>query len=168
MYNQILFMSTKEISKFLFSALFVFAMTPAFSQFSAGLDLAFPNGGWSNAWGTGFGISGRYEAAIQPKLNWTASIGFLSFSGKNGNTNTAATIVPLIGGVKYYFQKSNAGVYGAADMGLFFPNHGGNTKFGFSPGLGYRLPKFDFAFRYNLVTDLSYWNLRVAYIFPGK
>jgi len=153
--------------RFLFSALFVCALTPAFSQFSLGADVAFPSGDWSDYFGTGFGVSGRYEAAIQPKLNWTASIGFLSFSGKNSNTLTE-TVWPVTGGVKYYFQKSNGGVYGAADMGLFFGNNGAGTKFGFSPGIGYRLQKLDFAFRYNLVTDLSYWGLRVAYIFPGK
>ncbi len=159
-------MYTKKISKFLFSALFVFVMSPAFSQFNAGLDVGFPSGDWSNGWGTGFGASVRYEAPIQPKLNWTASLGFLSFSGKN--TLPSETIWPVTGGVKYYFQKNNGGVYGAADMGLFFGNNNAGTKFGFSPGLGYRLQKFDFALRYNLVTDISYWGLRAAYIFPGK
>jgi hypothetical protein len=160
--------------KTLFSALFVLAMTPAFSQFSGGLDLGIPSGDWSSGWGAGFGLSARYEAPIQSKLNWTASLGFLSFSGKTYNFGFGSakfpseTIVPLTGGLKYYFQKSNSGVYGGADIGLFFGNNNAGTKFGFSPGLGYRLQKFDFAFRYNLVTDLSYWGIRAAYIFPGK
>jgi hypothetical protein len=159
-------MNKEKIYRFLFSALFAFALTPAFSQFSLGADVAFPTGNWSSNIGTGFGVSGRYEAAIQPKLNWSASIGFLSFSNKY--SGTSPTIWPVTGGVKYYFQKSNGGVYGAADMGLFFGNNGAGTKFGFSPGMGYRLQNLDFALRYNLVTDLSYWGLRVAYIFPGK
>jgi hypothetical protein len=159
-------MNTKKIYKLLLPALFVFAITPAFSQFSAGLDVAFPNGSWSDYWGTGFGASLRYEAPIQTKLNWSASIGFLSFSAKNNNYSNE-TIWPVTGGLKYYFQKSNVGPYGAADMGLFFGNNGAGTKFGFTPGIGYRLQRFDFAFRYNLVTDLSYWGLRAAFIF-GK
>jgi hypothetical protein len=159
-------MNTQKIYKLLFSALLVFAMTPAFSQFSAGLDLGFPSGDWSNYWGTGFGVSGRYEAQIQPKLNWTASIGFLSFSASKSGYSSE-TIVPVTGGVKYYFQKSNAGFYGAADLGLYFPNNNAGTKFGFSPGIGYRVNQLDFAFRYNVVTDISYWGLRAAYIIPG-
>jgi hypothetical protein len=163
-------MKTQKICKLLFSALFVFAITPAFSQFSAGLDLGFPSGSWSDGWGVGVGVSGRYEAQIQPNLNWTASLGFISFSGKTvaGNKLSSETIVPVQGGVKYYFQKSNSGVYGGADIGLWFANNNAGTKFGFSPGIGYRLPQFDFAFRYNVVTDISYWGLRAAYIFPGK
>ncbi|MBI1767479.1 MAG: hypothetical protein HY015_10185 [Bacteroidetes bacterium] len=165
----------KNFSKLVFTVLFVLAVAPAFSQFSAGLDLAIPNGSWSDFWGTGFGASVRYEAPIQEKLNWTASAGFISFSGKSYNfggfgsiTAPSETIIPVTGGVKYYFQKSNGGFYGAADLGFFIANNSAGTKFGFSPGVGYRLEKFDFAFRFNAVSDLNYLGLRAAYIFPGK
>jgi hypothetical protein len=168
-------MMKTNITKLLFSALFVLAAAPAFSQFSGGLDLGFPNGSWSTFWGTGFGVSVRYEAPIQDKLNWTASAGFLSFSGKSYNfggfgniTAPSETIIPLTGGIKYYFQESNKGFYGAADIGLFIANNNAGTKFGFSPGVGYRLEKFDFAFRFNAVSDFNYFGLRAAYIFPGK
>ncbi len=167
-------MNTK-IYKFLFSALFVLAVSPAFSQFSGGLDLALPNGSWSDYWGAGFGVSVRYEKEIQDKLNWTASAGFLSFTGKSYNFGfgvsgnyPSETIIPVTGGIKYYFQESNSGFYGAADLGLFFANNGAGTKFGFSPGIGYRLEKFDFAFRFNAVSDINYLGLRAAYIFPSK
>ena len=159
----------KNLFKLLFSALFVLGVSPAFSQFSVGGDLAFPSGDWSNGWSTGLGLSGRYEAAIQPKLNWTASLGFLTFSGKTviGSKLPSETVIPLTGGIKYYFQKSNSGVYGAADAGLFFLNNNQGTKFGISPGIGYRIEQVDFSLRYNVVTDFSYWGLRVAYIIPG-
>jgi hypothetical protein len=165
----------KNFSKLLFTALLAFAVAPAFSQFNAGLDLGFPNGSWSDGWGTGFGVSVRYEAPIQDKLNWTASAGFLSFSGKTyslgsfgSTTFPSETIVPIVGGIKYYFQESNAGFYAGADLGFFIANNGAGTKFGFSPGLGYRLEKFDFSFRFNAVSDINYLGLRAAYVFPGK
>jgi len=165
-------MSNKKIYRFLFSALFAFALTPAFSQFSAGLNLGLPSGNWSNYEGAGFGVDVRYEAPIQDKLNWTASVGFLSFSGKNyqGFSASGITAVPILGGVKYYFQKSNAGFYGAADIGFVILSGSGNSenRFAFSPGIGYRLEKFDFSFRYNAVSDFNYIGLRAAYIFPGK
>jgi hypothetical protein len=173
--------------KFLLTVLFAFALAPAFSQFSAGLDIGLPNGSWSDGWGAGFGVSARYEKEIQDKLNWTASAGFVSFSGKSYTTVvgynpatfqpiygtqkfSSVTVIPVTGGVKYYFQESNAGFYGAADLGFFIASGGGtsSTKFGFSPGVGYRLEKFDFTFRFNAVSDVNYLGLRAAYIFPGK
>ncbi|HTH55640.1 MAG TPA: hypothetical protein VL728_06310 [Cyclobacteriaceae bacterium] len=179
----------KNFSKLVFTSLFVLAMAPAFSQFSAGLDLALPNGNFSDAFNVGFGVSGRYEAPIASvdKLNWTASAGFISFSGKsytyfagfNPSTGQpmyatekigSVTAIPLQGGVKYYFKESNAGFYAAGDIGLVIFSGSGNSsnKFVFAPGIGYRLEKFDFAFRYNSISDASFLGLRAAYIFPGK
>jgi len=167
------------------TVLFVFAVAPAFSQFTGGLDLAISTGNWSNSWGPGFGVSARYEAPIHHKLNWTASVGFLSFSGKTTSTIIghapgngqpvyssisfpSETVVPITGGVKYYFQKSNKGLYCSLDIGLFIGNNGVGTKFGLSPALGYRLEKFDFTIRFNAISDLNYGGLRAAYIFPSK
>ncbi len=157
------------------------------AQFSGGVDLGIPNGAWSDYSGLGIGLSGRYEAPIQDKLNWTASLGFLSFAGKSFTTivgfnpnngqpiygtvsASSGTMVPLTGGIKYYFQESNSGFYGGADLGIFFLSSGGvsSSKFGFSPGIGYRMEKFDFTFRFNAVSDANFLGLRAAYIFGGK
>lgn len=163
----------KNFSKLVFTSLFVLAVAPAFSQFSAGVDLALPNGDWSTYLGTGIGLSGRYEAQIQDKFNWTASAGFLSFSGKSGYSGTF-TIIPITGGVKYYFQEENAGFYVAADLGIYFrsASAGGvstsDNKIGIAPGVGYRVSTWDFAFRLNSVSDSNYLGLRAAYVFGGK
>ncbi len=146
----------------------------AFAQFSVGPDLGIPSGSWSDWGDAGFGASARYEATIHANLNWTASLGLISFIGKSYNfrvpsaTYTNEFLLPLTGGVKYYFQKANVGVYGAADAGIFFANNNQGTKVGFLPGLGYRSERFDFTFRYNLISDLSYWALRAAFIFPHR
>ncbi|HEV8515556.1 MAG TPA: outer membrane beta-barrel protein [Cyclobacteriaceae bacterium] len=164
-------MNTKKIYRFLFAALFAFALTPAFSQFSAGFNLGIPSGDWSTYWNTGFGVDVRYEAPIQDKLNWTASAGWLTFSGKSSQGNNGTlTAIPILAGAKYYFQKSNAGVYAGLDLGLFFWSSTGTSenKFSFSPGLGYRLPKFDFSVRLNAMSDANLVGLRAAYVFPGK
>jgi hypothetical protein len=161
------------------------------AQFSAGLDLAFPVGDFTNMASTGFGVSVRYDAAIKEKLFWTASAGFLSFAGKTYTVNNVSipfdntTNIPVSGGVKYYFTEASSGLYGAADLSINFlstwvysyNNGNGNgyllaseseTKFGINPGIGYRLTKFDFSARYNAVGDFSHFGLRVAYIFGGK
>jgi len=162
----------KKVSKILFVALFTFAVAPAFSQLSAGLDLGIPNGDWSNVEGLGLGFSLKYEAPIQDKLNWTVSGGFLSFSGKTyqGFKANNITIIPFTGGVKYYFQKSNDGIYAMADLGVYFASGSGNStnRVGFTPGIGYRVKQFDFTFKLNLVSDFNYVGLRAAYVFPTK
>jgi hypothetical protein len=141
------------------------AFGSAFSQgnFSAGLELGLPLGSFGDFANVGFGINGRYEAPIQKKLNWTITAGFLSFGNKFGSS---ITLIPMQGGLKYYFQRSNSGVYGNADLGLFFASGAGSeTKIGFSPGFGYRSGKFDFLGRFNVVSNLNYFSLRAAYVF---
>lgn len=158
----------KNNFKFLVLAFFLMAGSSAFAQFSAGFNLGIPTGNWSNGWGLGWGLDARYEAPIQDQLNWTASLGFNSFSGKNGISS--ATIVPVTGGIKYYFQKSNAGAYVGGDLGIYFWSYSGysTNRVGLAPVLGYRANQFDFSFRYNAVADYSYAGLRVAYLFSGK
>ena len=176
----------KNFSKLVFTFLFVLAVAPAFSQFSGGVDLGLPTGSLSDVSSIGFGVSLRYEKEIQDKLNWTASVGFASFSGKSYNFSgysgnyPSITVVPIVGGVKYYFQEANAGFYGGLDLGFFigsvsvvYPFSGksvssSETKFGIAPGIGYRMDKWDFSFRYNSASDLSYAGLRAAYVFGGK
>src|SRR6267154_1231567 len=126
----------KKFNQLVFSALFVLAVSPAFSQFSAGGDLAIPAGNLSNYATVGLGLSARYEAPIATvkNLNWTASAGFITFIGKtyrtfagyNGlgqpvyaSTTTTSTVLPIVGGAKYYFMEANKGFYGALDLGLY-------------------------------------------------
>jgi hypothetical protein len=111
----------------------------------------------------------------------------LSFGGKTFTVNNVtipfgnSSIVPLAGGVKYYFSEANRGFYGAADLGLNFVlfytctynsgNGGGyntatatKTRFGIAPGAGYRMNNWDFTGRFNLISNTDYLGLRVAYI----
>ncbi len=153
------------------------AATSGFSQFSAGLEIGLPIGSFSDGSNVGFGGSVRYDGAIQDKLNWTATGGFLSFGVKDlgYGSSGSTTMIPIMGGVKYYFTETNKGLYAGADLGLVFASLSvstgfGNfstseTKFGFTPGIGYRMGQFDFAARFNLVSDLNYMGIRAAYVF---
>jgi hypothetical protein len=153
------------------------AASSAFCQFSAGVELGLPIGSFSDGSNVGFGGSIRYDGAIQDKLNWTATGGFLSFGIKDlgvGATGST-TMIPIMGGVKYYFTETNKGMYAGADLGLVFASVSVNTgfgsgsvsetKFGFTPGIGYRAGAFDIAARFNLVSDLNYLGIRAAYVF---
>lgn len=148
-----------------------FAVTGAFAQFSIGLDLGLPMGTFGDFHGIGFGASGRYDGAINDNLSWSAGVGYISFSGKDytfsGVTipGTSFAMIPIQGGVKYYFTESNAGFYGAADIGIWLAASSGSSgsEFGFSPGVGYRTGNFDIAAKYNAVGDVSSLGFRIGY-----
>lgn len=148
-----------------------FAVTGAFAQFSIGLDLGLPMGTFGDSHGIGFGGTVRYDGAINDNLSWSAGAGYVSFSGKDisGFTVPSFAMIPITGGVKYYFTESNAGFYGAADLGIWFAASSGSSgsEFGFSPGVGYRLEKFDIAARYNAVGNVSNLGFRFAYVLGG-
>jgi hypothetical protein len=164
------------MKKVILSVFFVaVAFSAAFSQgnFSAGLELALPLGTFSDAVGIGFGATARYEAPIQDKLSWMGTTGFVSFTGKTitipgfGSIKSdGGTLIPIQGGVKYYFQEASNGFYASGELGVFiFTGTGSETKFGFSPGVGYRLEKFDFSGRFQIISNANYLGARVAYVF---
>jgi hypothetical protein len=153
-----------------------FAATGAFAQFSIGLDLNLPMGTFGDVAGLGFGGSARYDGAINDNLSWTGSVGYINFSGKDISVPGFGTIsggsvgvLPIQAGVKYYFTESNAGFYGGLDLGMWIGTaSGSSSEFGFSPGVGYRLEKFDIAARYNAVGDISNLGFRIAYVLGGN
>lgn len=148
-----------------------FAVTGAMAQFSIGLDLGLPMGTFGDSHGLGFGGTVRYDGAINDNLSWSAGAGYVSFSGKDisGFTVPSFAMVPITGGVKYYFTESNAGFYGAADLGIWFAASSGSSgsEFGFSPGVGYRVNSFDIAMKYNAVGNVSNLGFRFAYVLGG-
>jgi hypothetical protein len=181
----------KSIRIVFFVALGTFFSQATYGQFSAGLDLGLPMGNFSNIASTGFGGSVRYDGTLGGKLSWSASAGYLSFSGKTYNVNNVSipfgntSNVPLSGGIKYYFSEVGSGFYGGCDISLNFLStyvytyNSGNglgynlasysqTKIGVNPGIGYRLNKWDFSLRYNAVGDFSYLGIRAAYVFAKK
>src|SRR5579859_5915206 len=177
-------MKPKLNSLLFLCALSLLVVAKASAQFSAGAELGLPMGNFSDVSNTGLGVSLRYEANIQDKLNWTASIGYLSFGGKPylGGSFGNVSAIPLAGGIKYYLNKAGDGLYLAGDLGInfisysvAFPNQGsGNgvtfasantTRVGLSPGVGYRIKNWDFTGRFNLVSDFTYLGLRAAYVF---
>ncbi len=178
---------TKQIFLLVFATSLFLSATDSTAQFSVGGELGLPAGNFSNSSNPGIGASVRYEASLAEKLNWTASAGVLFFGGKSylGGAYGNFSMIPLVGGVKYFFVKSNDGLYAAGDLGLniinysvAYPNQGsGNgvtfgtantARIGFAPGIGYRLGSWDFTGRINLLSDFTYPGVRAAYVFGGK
>lgn len=151
------------------------AVTGAFAQFSIGAELALPMGSpFSDNSNMGFGGSVNYQGAINDNLSWTGYAGYISFTGKGVASALSSSMIPVMAGVKYYFTESGAGFYGEVDLGMFFLSTSGGgfsqseSKFGFTPAIGYRVGSFDIGARYNIVPDANNLGFRVAYVFGGS
>lgn len=163
---------------FTLAALF-FLSVGAFAQgrFSVGAELGLPQGDWNDAVSMGFGGSVRYESSINENLNWMASAGYLSF-GEKDDSGLKISMIPVLGGVKYYFNESFNGFYAGAEAGLVFAKaeldflgesvSDDETKFAFGPQIGYHLSVIDISARYFMVEDANSIGIRVAYVFGGK
>jgi hypothetical protein len=179
--------------------LLLFPVLPAmaFSQnlvkysFSAGLDIAIPSPYLKHDAGTGFGPSMRGEYDLSDHFSAIATLGLLNFQEKGSALSSKFTMVPLQVGAKFYpvsHGREPSGLYVSAETGLhsifvksFQSGHKtgthSETDFGFAPGVGMKLHKFDMSFRQQyvirrqyVVTGNSdninlYSNIRVAYLF---
>ncbi|MBS1981492.1 MAG: hypothetical protein JST74_10015 [Bacteroidetes bacterium] len=170
------------VSLFVFSTLLLAGVNRSFAQagkFSAGAELGLPMGNFGDAANVGIGASARYEAPIQDKLNWIANLGYLHFGAKGSNSTVSASygMIPIQGGVKYYFDKSYSGFYAGANLGFtivsasvssgVYSGSSSSTYFSFAPGAGYHLSNLDFGASFQIVSNANYFNIRVAYVF-GK
>lgn len=98
----------------------------SFSQFSAGIETGLSMGNVNSPEIGNFanGASLRYDMPFQKKLNLTFAIGYLSFSDKlQDGFPTGNKIIPVLGGVKYYFLERNKGFYAGFDLGPNFPSY---------------------------------------------
>lgn len=146
-------------------------------RFSVGAELALPSGDWSDAVGLGIGGSVRYEAPINDNLSWLATAGYISFTEKD-DSGFKFGMLPLQGGLKYYFTESFNGFYAGADLGFHiafvkFDFLGeeisdNSTEFSFAPSAGYHLGSLDISARYQIISDANYIGFRVAYVLGGN
>jgi hypothetical protein len=149
------------MKKILLAAAFVALLVPLSASaqnasppnlIAADAQLAIPVGNLSDGAGIGFGVLGRYERNLIPKLNITGRIGFIyhlskdSSSGVGGTASLNFYTIPILVGVKYDLTNS---IFGAAELGIF-SNHAtasfggmsvssGSTDFGITLGGGFRL-----------------------------
>jgi hypothetical protein len=146
-------------------------------RFSLGAELALPMGDFGDFSGIGFGGTVRYEAPINDNLNWTGTAGYIGF-GEKDDSGLKISIIPIQGGLKYYFTESFNGFYGGADLGVNIVKakfdfagesySDSETKFGFAPQIGYHLSALDISARYQIIADFDYVGFRIAYVFGGE
>lgn len=149
------------------------------TRFSIGLEGAVPVGTFNDL-GYNFGIGGsaQVDHKIAKDAALTLNVGYINFSNKSSNPKYHFTVLPVLGGVKYWFSPK---VYGSAQLGAAFnsakvSNSNGasttSTGFAYSPGIGfYVTPSIDVLLKYfgNSVGSGSFssFGFRAAYNF-GK
>ena len=164
---------------FMFGAM-VYAQE-GFHKINIGADLALPMGDFSDISSAGFGVSGKVYYGIDSEMSLTGSIGYLHFTSKDfkdfegGTYSFNVNMIPVMFGFDYDF----GGFYVEPKLGLVFASNKSegrymgesysathsSTEFGVGLGGGYRYENFDFGLHYNIVKDLNYLGLRVAYNF---
>ena len=157
-----------------------------FHKLNVGVDIALPIGNFGDISSIGFGVSGKVYYGIGQDMNITGSLGYLHFTSKDqtypdiwgGGTQKVSgpkvSMIPLMFGFDYDF----GGFYIEPKLGFVFANvkvdndygWGGSyssssTELGIGLGGGYRMDNLDFGAHFNIIDNLNYFGVRVAYSF---
>lgn len=117
------------------------------TSFSIGIEGAAPMGIFNDL-GYKFGIGGsaQLDHKVAPDMALTLNAGYITFNNKSSSTSYRFNVIPVMGGVKYWFSPK---IYGSAQLGAAFNsvkvnNTTGNktsTGFAYSPGIGFNISK---------------------------
>jgi len=80
--------------------------------------VAIPMGDFGDGYKMGFGGQGNFAYHINPMLDVTGSIGYLTWSGKEADYSFSS--VPVMVGARYAFGKGNLNPYASGELGLHF------------------------------------------------
>lgn len=141
-----LFLLTALAGMFAFSTASAQVRDPAMSgsKLGIGAEFAFPTGDTNDAYKLGFGGSLQYQYPIAPQLNFTASAGYLNFTGKDiglGLKIRDYAAIPVKLGLRYFLAEN---FYAGGELGAAFgTSDGAGTAFVYTPGLGVEFPVSD-------------------------
>lgn len=138
---------------------------------SVGAELGLPTGDLSNAWKTGFGVSAKYAHPLGENSAITGSVGYVSFSGKDGIP--AWNMIPVKVGYRYFLTGSNFNI--EPQLGYTFGSVSGSSSsdasaFTWAVGAGYFItPNIDLGLRYESLNkngnSANFVGFRIAYNF---
>ena len=153
-------------------------------QLSFGVDAVAPLGNLSDSHKFGFGGSVQFQTPIVENLNFTASVGYLSFVGKYYNQpgyypgtynkvrENSLNAVPVKIGARYFITDK---FYAGGEIGVAFLSSDGDsaTAFAYSPNIGFQVPlankkAIDLGVRFEGWSNngsASFMGLRAAYNF---
>ncbi|WP_037440606.1 outer membrane beta-barrel protein, partial [Pedobacter antarcticus] len=144
-----IFLLTALAGMFAWSTASAQVRDPAMSgaKLGIGADFAFPTGNTGDVYKLGYGGSLEFQTPIADRLNFTASAGYLTFTGKEygfgGITIKARdfSAVPVKVGIKYFLAEN---FYAGGQVGASFgTSDGAGTAFAYTPGIGVEFPVAD-------------------------
>ena len=162
----------------LISSTALFAQRPGIS---IGGNAVFPIGDWSEIASTGFGGSATYEHPLGKNIMGVIYSGYTYFDGSTEGFSW--TMIPLLAGAKIYFTPKQdwyiAALLGAnfvtADFSITLLNEiiegsESTTEFAGNVNFGYEIKTsekgaVDISAGYVYINELSYFGMRLAYIF---
>jgi len=149
--------------------------TPAKAlNFNIGLETGVPTGAESPRGTFELGGTARLQYGVSNSFAITLTSGLYNFFGKEKPNGTGPypdlDVIPLKAGIKAFFSPN---IYLGAEAGAGFVQNNGNTKFIWSPAIGYASKRWDVGLRYESFsgdhngTDITYGlvGLRLAYGF---
>lgn len=134
------------------------------SSFSGGLEIGLPMGDFNVTQSLGYGAS--VHGLFGDKSGFTASIGYMSFSGKSftGGSYAAFGLTPVKVG---YRLASEGGFYTEPQVGISF--YTGGSGFTYAPVVGMMTGSLDLSVRYESISStgstLSFLGFRLGYKF---
>lgn len=107
--------------------------------------VAIPMGDFGDAFDMGFGGTGTFAYHINPMFDVTASVGYLTWSGKVDGYSFSS--VPVLVGARYYFGQDKFHPYVSGELGMHFTTSeveflgssfsSSDSFFGFGAGAGF-------------------------------
>ncbi len=152
-----------------------------FHTIGVGVEGALPIGDFADAFGIGYGATGKAFYGISENADITGTVGYLRFGMKDESDLLSGSMgmIPIMFGYRHNFSglyaepqlglhmlKSTVKV--TEDFGLGLTGLGGSTsetKFSLGIGGGYATGKLDFGARFQLVDHMNYIGLRIGYNF---
>lgn len=151
-----------------------------FHKINVGAEVALPLGNFGNAYGVGFGATGKAFYGVSEKGDITGTLGYMRFGMKEDNNMVSGSMgmIPIMFGYRHDF----GGFYGEPQLGLMmvsskvkFNDMGlglsglsgthSQTKVSFGLGGGYMFGDWDLGARFQIIDNLNFLGLRIGYNF---
>ena len=150
-----------------------------------GVEISLPQGDFGDAFTLGYGATASFEMPFSKQLHAIATAGYIMWSADEdnwgANTDVTSGSIPILGGVKYYFDKKG-GFYVLGQAGFYMSSEsvevGGveifddsESDFAVRAGGGYEMPLgkkaiLDISAFYVMIEDANNIGVRAAAKFP--
>lgn len=156
------------------------AQQKGFHSIGAGAEVALPMGDFGEAYGIGFGATGKAFYGITEQGDITGTLGYIHFGMKNKSESMSGSVgmIPIMFGYHHDF----GGLYGEPQIGLMvvrskvdmgdigvgvsgFSGSASSTKVSFGLGGGYLFGDWDLGARFQIVDNLNFLGIRIGYNF---